>query len=71
ALSRFQVRTGNSEVYEGIDALIRISSVIPLFWLFVPILWLSGKIGIGNRLYDWIAKHRLIFPIPGYYKIDR
>ncbi len=70
AMSRIQVRTGTSKVYEGIDALIRISTVIPVFWLLTPILWLSGKIGIGNKLYDWIAKHRLLFPTPGYCKID-
>ena len=71
AMSRIQVRTGCPQVYEGIDSLIKISLVIPLLWLPVPILWFSGKIGIGNRLYDWIAKHRLIFPVPGYCKINR
>lgn len=71
AMSRIQVRTDNSKVYEGIDGLVRISMVIPALYLFTPILWASGKIGIGNKLYDWIAKHRLIFPIPGYCKVDR
>ena len=51
AMSRIQVQSGYSEIYEGIDALVRISSVIPVFWLLVPILWFSGKIGIvGNIL---------------------
>lgn len=71
AIYRIQVKTGECTIYEGIDALTLISVVIPSLWLIAPVLWLAGKIGIGNKVYDWIAKHRLIFPIPGYCKIER
>jgi predicted DCC family thiol-disulfide oxidoreductase YuxK len=35
-------------------------------WIFIPLFWLIIQIGLGERIYDWIAKNRFLFPVPGY-----
>lgn len=65
ALRRIQVSNADGEIYEGFHAILRISTQIPAFWLFVPILWASFRLGLGDKLYDWIAARRLLFPTPG------
>ncbi|SFX35778.1 Predicted thiol-disulfide oxidoreductase YuxK, DCC family [Thermoactinomyces sp. DSM 45891] len=47
---------------DGIDTMIKISRNIPLLWVFVPFLCLSVKIGLGQKIYDWIASRRTIIP---------
>lgn len=49
--------------YKGIDAIFQICLRIPLLWIFVPILYLSIVIGIGDWIYKYIAKKRKIVPI--------
>ncbi|SDY46153.1 DCC1-like thiol-disulfide oxidoreductase family protein [Thermoactinomyces sp. DSM 45892] len=47
---------------DGIDTIIKISRNIPLLWVLVPFLYLSVKLGFGNKVYDWIASRRTIIP---------
>jgi predicted DCC family thiol-disulfide oxidoreductase YuxK len=70
ALERIHIQINELTIFEGIDALFRISLAVPAFWLFIPIIWMSKKTGLGNMLYDWVAKRRFLFPTPGYCKID-
>jgi len=66
ATNRIQVIRNEKEHKEGMEAILLISRSLPLLWLFIPFFWISIKLGFGVGLYDWIAKNRFLFPIPGY-----
>ncbi|OYD06939.1 DCC1-like thiol-disulfide oxidoreductase family protein [Paludifilum halophilum] len=51
--------------HEGIDGIIQMVSRLPLLWPFWPLLILSRRLGIGQRVYDWIAGKRTIIPAGG------
>lgn len=70
ALTRIQVVKNETYRAEGIDAIYLIVKKLPALWIFIPFLWISTKVGLGMRLYDWIARNRLIFPTPGYCPIQ-
>ncbi len=65
ALQRIQVENQSGVVFEGMRAILQISSRIPPLWVLVPVFWLSIQVSLGDRLYDWIADRRLLFPLPG------
>ncbi|MBE0686779.1 MAG: DUF393 domain-containing protein [Anaerolineaceae bacterium] len=70
AMNRIQaVKNGNIRK-EGMDALLLISGHLPLLWFFIPFFWLSIKFGLGSKIYDWIARNRFLFPVPGYCPIS-
>ncbi|MAT42588.1 MAG: hypothetical protein CL609_09620 [Anaerolineaceae bacterium] len=66
ALQRIQVRTKFGTIREGLAGITYISLFLPLLWILVPFMAFSQWIGLGQKLYDWIAKNRLLFPVPGY-----
>lgn len=66
AVQRIQVINKQGIRKGGMDALLEISYHLPLLWLFIPIFWLVIKFGFGAKIYDWIAKNRFLFPVPGY-----
>lgn len=47
----------------GYKTLFKIFLRIPLFWLFIPILWLLDISKIGQYLYIQLAINRQIIPI--------
>ncbi|KRT77984.1 MAG: hypothetical protein XU14_C0003G0079 [Armatimonadetes bacterium CSP1-3] len=47
---------------EGIDAVMLIATRLPPLWPFLPVFWLAGRLGFGQRLYDWLAVRRTIIP---------
>ncbi|MBI3974985.1 MAG: DUF393 domain-containing protein [Armatimonadetes bacterium] len=52
---------------EGIDALILIATRLPPVWPLLPVLWIAARIGLGQRVYDWIAARRTLIPAgPGH-----
>ncbi|WP_121606025.1 DCC1-like thiol-disulfide oxidoreductase family protein [Virgibacillus sp. Bac332] len=51
-----------NKLENGINSINRICKNIPFLWFFVPLLSLSSKIGMGQKVYDWIANRRTIFP---------
>ncbi len=53
---------GKGVRYEGIYTLLQISLRIPILWLTSPFIALSIIFGVGQSLYDWIAKRRTILP---------
>ena len=69
AMNRIQVIKNGSIQKEGMDALLLISFDLPLLWIFIPFFWLSIKLGLGSMIYDWIARNRFLFPVPGYCPI--
>nr|WP_028401014.1 DUF393 domain-containing protein [Ectobacillus panaciterrae] len=48
--------------HEGIYAVRKLAKQIPYYWLLVPFVQLSIWIGMGQRLYDFIASRRSIVP---------
>lgn len=69
AMKRIQVVKNGTVRKEGMEALLLISSRLPLLWIFIPFFWLSIKLGLGTKIYDWIARNRFLFPVPGYCPI--
>lgn len=49
--------------YKGIAAVIQISKRLLPLWLFVPILIILHRVGLGRYVYDYIAAKRKITPI--------
>ncbi|PTM56496.1 DCC1-like thiol-disulfide oxidoreductase family protein [Desmospora activa] len=50
---------------EGIDGIIHMVGRLPLLWPTLPFLQLAKILGLGQRLYDWIASRRTIIPTGG------
>ncbi|PKO05938.1 MAG: hypothetical protein CVU41_09105 [Chloroflexi bacterium HGW-Chloroflexi-3] len=69
AMNRIQVVKNGNVRKEGMEALLLISGHLPLLWIFIPFFWLSIKLGLGSKIYDWIARNRFLFPVPGYCPI--
>jgi len=69
AILRIQVINKKQERKEGLEALLEISKFIPSLCFFLPIFWLTIKLGLGTKIYDWIARNRFLFPVPGYCPI--
>ncbi len=59
------VQRSTNTVEEGINSINRICKNVPLLWFLVPMLSFSSMIGLGQPVYDWIAKRRTIFPTGG------
>jgi predicted DCC family thiol-disulfide oxidoreductase YuxK len=52
----------NGSVKEGIFAFIQISKRLPPLWPMVPVLYLGQLMGVGQKVYDYIASNRSIVP---------
>ncbi|GEM_PF-231363 len=62
--ARIQARSINdSEPAEGIGAFRLIASRLPALWPMWPFLYISEHLGIGQRLYDWVAARRQTIPV--------
>jgi predicted DCC family thiol-disulfide oxidoreductase YuxK len=69
AVQRIQILNGRGKRKQGMRAILEISLNLPILWIFIPLFWLIIQIGLGERIYDWIAKNRFLFPVPGYCPI--
>jgi predicted DCC family thiol-disulfide oxidoreductase YuxK len=54
-------RTG--KVVDGIDAVAAVAGQVPLLMPLWPFIRLASLIGVGQPLYDWIARQRSIIPV--------
>lgn len=54
-------RTGR--LVDGIDAVAAIAARVPLLWPLYPLIRLSAWTGLGQPLYDFIARRRTIIPV--------
>jgi predicted DCC family thiol-disulfide oxidoreductase YuxK len=53
-----------NDIQEGIDAVLQIAiRLIPL-WPMVPVLFVARLLGLGQKIYDFIARRRVILPSP-------
>jgi predicted DCC family thiol-disulfide oxidoreductase YuxK len=48
---------------EGIEAVAAIARLVPALMPLWPLLTLSARLGVGQRVYDWIAARRTIVPV--------
>ncbi|UHA73254.1 thiol-disulfide oxidoreductase DCC family protein [Paenibacillus sp. 481] len=55
-------RLADGRVYSGIDAVTAICGVVPLLMPWWLPLKLATWLGIGDKVYDWIAARRKIVP---------
>lgn len=53
----------NGNIYFGFDSILQISIRIPVFWLFVPALYILKITRIGDFLYSELAMKRTIIPL--------
>ncbi|MEJ8548114.1 DCC1-like thiol-disulfide oxidoreductase family protein [Brevibacillus borstelensis] len=58
-------RIGDTDLHGGIHAFIQISKRIVPMWLISPLLCLANRLGIGQKVYDFIAARRTIMPTGG------
>ncbi|MEC1177353.1 DCC1-like thiol-disulfide oxidoreductase family protein [Metasolibacillus meyeri] len=56
------VKRVDGKIEDGIYSINRICKNIPLLWIFVPFISVAIFLGIGQRVYDFIATRRTIFP---------
>lgn len=56
-------RLPDRNTYEGIETIMEITKRVPLYWIFVPFLYIATKVGLGQWTYDFIAKRRKIIPV--------
>lgn len=49
-------------VHKGFAAVQAVIRQLPLLWGFLPLCWLLGAVGLGDRAYRWLAANRLIVP---------
>lgn len=61
---RLHVRV-SGRVVAGIWAVAAIARRVPLLWPLWPFVVVSGWLGVGGWLYDWIARRRAIVPACG------
>lgn len=52
----------------GFDSLLRIFLKIPLFWIFIPLIFLLKITGLGQFLYYQLAVSRKIIPLHCHLK---
>jgi predicted DCC family thiol-disulfide oxidoreductase YuxK len=56
------IKRGKYKVYKGFQALLEISKYILFLWPLLPVLGLLNGLGLGPRLYRWLADNRIIVP---------
>lgn len=74
-LARYGIDPGRAErrmvawvppgrVLEGIDAVRAVAAAVPALWPLRPVLWLAAAVGLGQPLYDAVAKRRFVLGSP-------
>ncbi|TVX93171.1 thiol-disulfide oxidoreductase DCC family protein [Paenibacillus agilis] len=53
----------SNSIQSGIHAVISITKVVPPLWPLYPVLALLARMGVGEKLYNWIAGGRMIIPV--------
>ncbi len=56
---------GDGSVLSGFDSLRALARHIPWLWPLRPLLRLTAALGLGDRLYDFLAARRRILPDAG------
>ena len=58
SMKQVQLVMEDGSRYAGFDAIRRLSLLLPILWLFVPILYFPGMRGVGRFLYRRVAGAR-------------
>ncbi|WP_430108740.1 thiol-disulfide oxidoreductase DCC family protein [Paenibacillus sp. B1-33] len=62
-ISSMHVReTGSGRIRSGIEAVHALCMRVPMLMLISPFVWISMKLGVGGKLYTYIASRRTIVP---------
>ncbi len=48
------------KVFSGFDAVIAVIRYLPLLWPFLPIAILFKVLGLGPKIYLWLANNRVL-----------
>jgi len=48
---------------QGFQAIIEIAKLIPLMWIALPFMYPLKWLGLGEKIYQIIAKNRKIIPV--------
>lgn len=59
---RMHSQNQKGEVRDGIGSFIQISKRLPVLWMALPFLVMAEWLGLGQRVYDYIASKRNIVP---------
>ncbi len=59
--SRMQLVEPTGRLTEGFFSVRRLSVMLPLLMPLAPLLYLPGVGWLGQRAYDWVARHRGLF----------
>lgn len=49
--------------YQGYSAILEIAKMLPLMWVFLPVLYLFKWLGTGNFIYRKFAANRKLIPL--------
>jgi len=49
--------------FQGYQALIEIAKQIPIMWFLLPFMYPVKWLGLGERIYQFVAKNRKIIPV--------
>ncbi|MHC4840209.1 MAG: thiol-disulfide oxidoreductase DCC family protein [Planctomycetota bacterium] len=60
-LTRMYVKLPDGRYFNGFRGFRALANVIPVLWLFWPVLWLPGASWFGGKFYDFIARNRFRF----------
>ncbi len=61
--SRMQLIAPSGRLSEGFFVVRRLSLKLPMLWPLSPWFFLPGSGWIGQRVYDWVARHRYLFHV--------
>ncbi|WP_085521674.1 thiol-disulfide oxidoreductase DCC family protein [Tuberibacillus sp. Marseille-P3662] len=59
----YSIRKRDGQSFSGIATILEITKRIPIYIALVPFIWLSMKVGLGQKLYRFIADRRSIVPV--------
>ncbi|MBP2256967.1 thiol-disulfide oxidoreductase DCC family protein [Virgibacillus alimentarius] len=50
-------------IFQGYDAFIQIAKVLPIMWIFLPLMYIFKWLGLGEFIYKKVAASRKIIPV--------
>ncbi|SET39271.1 Predicted thiol-disulfide oxidoreductase YuxK, DCC family [Salinibacillus kushneri] len=59
----YSVRKSDGKAFSGIHTILEIAKRLPKYKIFVPLLYMSIVLGLGQKVYDYIASKREIVPV--------
>lgn len=63
SLAEMRLEMPDGKNYGGFYAFRRLTWILPMLYVMIPIVYLPGSGIIGPQVYGWIARHRYLFPV--------